>query len=188
MKARASWTVVVGTLLGGFAGGLLSQWTLAGRAVHAEAAVGAAAIRTQAVVLVDAEGNEQGSLAATADGAGLILKDAQGRERVNLGYSGGDEPYWSLVFTDAEGKSRFTCGARADGEGSGMGVQDWNGTLRVGLGAARYGCGLTLSNEEGKEIVGAGVGPAAGGGDFVLKHPFDGHELWRASQQAKPAE
>lgn len=185
MAKRSSLTVV-GVLVAAFLGAAGCHGLPHGATAEAQPAA-LKAVRTQAVILVDAEGREIGRLGVLPEGLASVLKDEQGRERIRLGNTGGDEPYWALVFGDAEGHNRFTCGARADGKGSGMGIQDWNGTLRVGLGAAEYGCGLALHNEHGVGIIGAGVG-AGGGGDFVLKHPYDGREMWRASQHIEQGE
>jgi len=139
-------------------------------------------IRAKSVVLVDDEGKERGVLGVLPDGAQLVLRDTEGRPRMALGEAVGEATAWSLILKDGEGRNRFACGAQVDGEGSGMGIWDWNGTLRFGLGAERQGCGLVLNNEEGKEIIGVGVGSGGGGGDLFLRNPGDGREVWRASR------
>jgi hypothetical protein len=165
-------------------GGAVTQWLLQSTTAHAaEPRV----VRAEKMVLVDPEGREYAVIGMTPEGPAFVLRDAEGRSRVHLGQTGCEEPYWSLAFVDAKGHNRFTCGARVDGKGSGMGVFDWNGTLRAGLGAEEYGCGLALHNEDATEIVGIGAGPG-GGGDLALKHPFDGRVMWRASDQRRAAE
>jgi hypothetical protein len=87
---------------------------------------------------------------------------------------------YGMDTRDADGHNRATFAYWAD-DISGMRIHDAEGVKRIGLGLADYGCGLALYNESGTEVVGVGAGPQ-GGGDFVLKHPFDGHEVWRASR------
>jgi len=172
--------MAVGVLAAAFAGGFAAELT-AGRVAQAQEQP-AKTISAQAFVLVDAMGSERGTLSVEEQGAKLVLRDAKGKERVLLGCGSAEGPYWGLFARDAEGRDRYVCGARGDGEGSGMGIWDWNGALRYGLGAARHGCGFILKNEEGAEIIGVGVGPGGGGGDLTLKHPFDGHVVWQASR------
>jgi hypothetical protein len=58
--------------------------------------------------------------------------------------------------------------------------------MRLGIGAADNGTGITLKDENGQERVGIGVGPG-GGGDFVAKDQF-GNDVWRAvGQLPQPA-
>jgi hypothetical protein len=169
-------------VLAAFLGGFVAQ-RLAGKSAHAAEA--GDVIRTKAVVLVDDQGKERGTFSAEAEGAKLVLRDREGKERVLLGYGSAPTPlapFWGLFVRDAEGRDRYVCGADASGEGSGMGIWDWNGTVRYGLGAERQGCGFVLNNERGTEIISAGVGPGAGGGDLSLKHPADGHVVWQASR------
>jgi hypothetical protein len=173
--------------LAAFLGGFVAQ-RMAGAAAHAAEA--GDVIRVKAVVLVDDEGKERGVLGVLDEGPQLVLKDAEGRPRLVLGQVVDEGSHWSLALKDDKGHDRFACGARDDGEGSGMAISDWNGTLRFGLGAERYGCGLVLHNESGAEVVGVGVGPGNGGGDLFLRNPGDGREVWRASRtpQNPPAE
>ncbi|MGD2175187.1 MAG: hypothetical protein PVJ27_07275 [Candidatus Brocadiaceae bacterium] len=181
MIGGRNWMLVGAVLVGGVVGGLLAQ-AVTGRTAHAGEGA-AREIRASAIVLVDAQGREIGEFAATAAGPTLVLKDAEGRPRIALGNGEGDEGYWGLFCRDGEGIERFVCGARADGKGSGLGVWDWNGELRIGMGADEGGCGFTLKNELGVQRVGIGVG-ARGGGDFTL-HDGEGKSIWRASRQIR---
>lgn len=179
MRAYRNGFVVGSIVLAAFLGGFVAQ-RLAGAAAHAAEAGNV--IRVKSVILVDDEGKERGVLGVLDEGPQLVLKDAEGRTRMALGQAVADPTAWSLLLKDEGGHNRLACGAQVDGEGSGMGIWDWNGTLRYGLGAERRGCGLVLNNEEGAEIIGVGVGPGGGGGDLTLKHPFDGHVMWQASR------
>lgn len=170
-----------------FLGGATAQWVMSGRAAYAQQeapaaqAAGASVMTAQAVRIVDAEGRERILLGVGPDGPGILLKDAEGHPGIALSSTGGDDPYWLLAFMDKEGQDRFACGVQLSGEASGMNMTDAKGIMRVALGAGEEGSGLALRNADGVEVLGFGAGPQ-GGGDFVLKHPFDGHEVWRASR------
>ena len=183
MKAGRGWMAM--GVVAAFAGGAVAQWVLTGCVTpRAQAAAETGAIRTQSVILVDAAGNERGMLGMTANGPALLLKDDQGHPRIMLGNTGGAEASWSLELMDAKGGDRFACGVRTDDSESGMGITDANGVLRVGLGCASYGVGLSLDDAKGTERLGMGLGPGVGGGDFVMKDA-QGKDLWRASQSIK---
>jgi len=170
-----------------FLGGAVAQWVMSGRAAYAQEkapaaqAAGAPVITAQAVRIVDAEGRERILLGVGPDGPGIVLKDAEDHPGIALSSTGGEEPYWLLAFMDKEGQDRFACGVRLDGKASGMNLTDAKGVMRVALGASEEGSGLALRNGDGAEVLGFGADPQ-GGGDFVLKHPFDEHEVWRASR------
>jgi len=187
MKTSGNWKMGMALLAAALVGGALTQWLLQSPAVDAEERAAPRVVRAEKMILVDRDGREHAVLGIGPEGPALVLKDADGRDRIHLGKTEGEEPYWSLAFTDAAGHRRYTCGARVDGKASGMGVFDWNGTLRFGLGADKGGCGLTLHNESDAEIVSIGAGPG-GGGDLALKHSFDGHVMWRASDHRRDAE
>jgi hypothetical protein len=182
MAKRGRVLTAIGVLALGVVGGVMGPRLGGGPPPHAQEAA-PQVVTAQAFRLVDAAGNERGVLGIVEGKAALLLKDAEGRKRIALGDTGGDEPHWAVVMLDAEGRDRFMCGARADGDGSGLGIRDWNGILRVGLGAARGGCGLALRNESDEPRVSAGVGPGGphAGGDFALMDRT-GADIWRASQ------
>jgi len=185
MRTRSG-LMALGMLTAAFVGGFAAELTV-GRIARAEEAAQPQVVTAQAVRIVDAQGKERALLGLADDQVALVLKDPEGHSRVALGSAAGEDPAWRLAIMDAKAQDRFMCGAWEGGNTSGMRIRDWNGTLRVGLGAAEYGCGLAFHNEDAREVLGAGAGPR-GGGDFYLKRPSDGSDLWRASQHIAPAE
>ena len=167
------------------AGGMLASLLMGGNVAMAQ--VDMLPMRAQSVTIVDAEGRERGTFGMLADGPGMTVKDEEGRTRVLIGYiKQGEQDWWGIRCYDTGGVSRIGWQVRGDGKGAGGHMQDSKGVLRVGFGADEVaGTGLTLNNAEGKEIVGIGVGPGAGGGDLSLKSPSDGQVVWQASKAAQ---
>ncbi len=193
MIGQRSWLTMVLMVAAAFGGGFAAQLVLGGGVARAQDAAAQDAVpgelRVGRVVFVDAQGAERGMLGVDGDAVGLLLKDAQGRDRVLLGNPAMTDPgglaYWTLSFRDEEGVSRLGMGARDDGEGCGGHVKDAQGVLRVGFGAGPTGIGVNLNDENGQERLGLGIGPG-GGGDFVAKDQF-GNDIWRALGQVDPA-
>jgi hypothetical protein len=170
-----------------------------------------AALRAQTFVIVDAEGQERGTLGVAEDGGvGLALKDVEGRRRLALGsprLADPDRMRWVLSLYDEKGVYRLLVAARDDGQGCGLGLWDGNGTARFGLGAAAAGGGFSLRDASGTVRAGMGEGPTGvgisasdelgqarvemgvgpdGEPSFVARDP-DGNDLWRAPVVAAEA-
>ncbi len=181
MKGMRVWFIVA-VVAGAFAGGAVVQWAMAGCAtVRAARPAGGDTIRVRAVSIVDEAGRERVFLGMDGDRVGMLIRDAEKRDRVALGYTGAEYNYWVLSFMDADGQPRFGCGVKADGTESGGHVSDGDGVMRISFGEGPSGVGIAMRNNAGQERIGIGVGPGAGGGDFTMKDA-EGTSIWRASQ------
>lgn len=182
-RGRRSLTAA-GVLMAAFLGGAACHLLLDGAA--ARAATEGQVERAEAFILVDDTGKELARLGVSEKGQPVLtVLDAKGKERVRVGAL--EEPAgFGLDARDADGHSRATFAYWADDVG-GMRLFDAEGIKRIGLGFGPPGTGLSMQNSAGTNIIGIGVGPGAGGGDLSLKHPFDGHEIWRASAAAQAA-
>jgi len=174
--------VIVAVVAGAFAGGAVVQWAMGGCAsVRAAQPAVAETICARSVTIVDEAGRERMFIGMDGEKVGLLIRDPEERDRVALGYTGPEAGYWALGFMDASGQPRFGCGARDDGEASGGHVSDGSGVLRISFGEGPTGTGIALRNDAGQERLGIGIGPGAGGGDFVM-NDAEGNTIWRASQ------
>ncbi len=118
-------------------------------------------LRVQKLVLVDAQGNERGSLGVQKDGVGLVLNDAKGRRRLAIGSPTAADPEgtrWVIMFADEKGKDRLLLAVSDNGEGGGLALWDAQGITRGGLGEGPTGAGCTLSDEKGVVRASMGVG------------------------------
>ncbi len=173
-------------LLMGLLGGALVQWVGDGPAAQAQPAdAGAGRVVARMLVLQDEQGRERGRLTVTEAGPCLVLLDESSQPRLELGqisvtaqpHEGTD--WWGLALHDATGTNRFTCGAQADGSGSGMGVWDNQGTLRYGLGFTDKGNGgLTMNDTQGRPRFGIGMAPSTG--YSMGFQGEDGEVIWSA--------
>lgn len=177
--------MVLAVVAGAFAGGAVVQWAMTGCAtVRAAQPAVAQTVRARSISIVDDTGRERIFLGMDGDRVGMLMRDAEKRERVALGYTGAEYDYWVLGFMDAEGQPRFGCGVRDDGTESGGHVSDGSGAMRISFGEGSSGVGIALRNSAGQERLGIGIGPGAGGGDFVMKDA-EGNAIWRASQHVQ---
>ena len=169
---------IVGVLVAAFLGGAGCHLLFDGAA--ARAADQGRTVRAEAFVLVDAEGKEWARLGMPAkDMAALTVLDKKGKARLRVGAL--EEPAgYGMSAYDAEGRMRTTIAHWAD-DIAGMRMFDAQGTKRIGLGLADFGCGLSLANATGAQRIGAGVGVGGGGGDFTM-HDYEGKVIWRSSQ------
>lgn len=170
MDMMRRWSVVVGLAL--------AAWSLGGCGMmHHGGMMGTAnVVRAEQFVLVGPDGREQGVLRATAGGPTIILKDADGKERVQVGMIKmahvPDQTSWGMTVLDAEGRDRAAVGLA---DGAGVAVWDPKGTLRIGIGEGAAGIGIVLNDPEGRGRLGAGMAPS-GWGSFFVTGP-DGNKL-----------
>jgi hypothetical protein len=93
-------------------------------------------IKTREIVLVDDTGKPRLELGVDKNGAGLEIKDAQGKTRVVVG----------------EG----TIPGLDNNPGAGVWIFDDKERPRVGVGVGKDGVGLVVLDEKGKPVDGAG--------------------------------
>lgn len=193
MSRRGRSLTVAGVLLAAFLGGAASHLLFDASTARAAdqgyvvpEAVQGQVIHAFGFVVVDASGKELARLGPSDKGAvALTVLDAKGKERLRVGAL--EEPAgYGMDARDADGHSRATFAYGADDVG-GVRLYDAEGLKRLGMGFGPQGAGLNMQNAAGVTIVGVGVAPGAGGGDFVLKRPPDGQEVWAASKAAEGA-
>ena len=206
MNTCRSSLVIGSMMLAAFLGGAVGQWLLAGRAACAQQEAPAApqAVRTQAVIIVDAEGNEQATLGWRPEGVGLTIRGPEGKEQVSLAVSpaggaglslsdkegrlriglGHDAEGGGLFLLDENGVSRVDVGLAPSGNEGGFALNNAEGKIRAGIGMGPQGVGVSLRDDEGNERLGMGLGEG-GGGDFVARDQ-SGNEIWRALGAVAP--
>lgn len=172
-KRSLKWTVVVvlAAFAGGFAAQLLVQWESV-----AEAA-GEKIVKAKAFVVVDEAGREVVLLGSRPDGAGLLVRDGEQKDRMVLGML--PEGQFGLVINSPEGNTQVALGAWE--KTNHMDLYDAERRPRFTVGVARDGSGggLAFYDRRKAERLAIGMGPG-GGGDFVIKNG-EGEDLWRAS-------
>jgi hypothetical protein len=157
----------------------LSAWTLAGCVVvqHSGTIGTPKVVRAEQFVLVSPDGKEQGVIQAGADGPSIVLNDAEGRPRVQVGAVRmahvPDIASWGMTVLDAEGHDRAAIGLA---DGAGVAVWDPQGVLRIGMGEGPTGVGIGLMDPDGRGRLGMGMAPS-GWGSFGITDP-DGKKLW----------
>jgi hypothetical protein len=125
-------------LAAAFAGGACAQWLLAvnGAAYAAKAPAARstpAEIRSQAFLLVDANGKLIARLGSTPEGPALILRDRKSVDIIALGFWHGGV---GLGLNSEPGTARANLGVSLDGQNAGLEIIDRRGNRTVLISTA----------------------------------------------------
>ncbi len=159
-------------------------------------------MRTQAVIIVDANGKERARLgllphdgklpaglaisdeagtprlavlASNTTGAGVSVNGADGKERIGIGTDGESS---GIGLNAGDGTERFNIGVTRDGKNAGLELTGGKGKISIGMGVGPEGGGLSLKDGSGK--VRAGIGLPSNAGPGFTANDEDGKEIWRA--------
>jgi hypothetical protein len=169
-------------LAASFAGGAGYQWR-AGRSGRgaAEAHPGAPAeVRAQAFILVDGNGQELARLGQAPQVGqppgpftGLIVKDADGHDRVAVGVTPTDTRVGVL---DQQGRLRLSVAISPDDTDVGLEVVDHNGKRCLTLGVDPAGAGLRLWDAQNRKRGDIRISPE--GTARIATFDAAGREVW----------
>lgn len=111
------------------------------------AALGSTLTGEPTLTLFDDEGKPRCALAAPNGIPGMILYDANRKQRLAVNLNSSGTP--TIALMDTNGKGRIAIGVAANGDGT-IGIADENGTPRVGIGRGAYGDGVAIIGPSGK--------------------------------------